>query len=271
MSVLEDYTWWRNCCKDPLEALPLKIRRCPSCKVIPEAYLLTLFLVCIRRIVMSRLLSSSLSITRLPLGTPANQNHVPVLTSTNLSTARRVIVYIGESTQDLGIFAYRVVGKESIALGSAEEFVKTVHTLPDSPGLVIANPGQLVWHRRGKEAVTLPTWYALPRRSAVSGPMRLDEVKNRIPKNKDISQHLHCVFDEVLGRLANKDAKIQIIANGDGALETVDFLQDEWDKWGSKIDAMVVGASYIWRTVFLDSRFQEFWGKVCQSNYSLSP
>ena len=200
---------------------------------------------------------------RLPLDTPADQNHVPVLISINLSTAKRIIVYIGESNQDLGIFAYRIVGRESIASGSVIEFAKTVQALPDSPGLVIANSGQLIWHRHGREAMTQPTWYALPRRSAVSGSIRLDDVKNRIPKNESVQQHLRCVFDGVLGRLADQDARIQVIANGDGALEAVEFLQAEWDRWGSKIDAMVVGSSHIWQTAFVDSNFQKFWGKVC--------
>ena len=240
--------------------------------MIPHQSQLTRFiLVCIRRNVMSRLLSSSLSITRLPLDTPANQNHIPVLTSTNLSTAKRIIVYIGESSQDLGIFAYRVVGKESIASGSAIEFARNVHDLSDSPALVIANPGQLIWHRRGQEAVTQPTWYALPRRSAVSGPIRLDSVKNRIPKNENVQQHLKCVFNEVLGQRASPDARIHVVANGDGAHEVVEFLQEEWDKWGSRIDAMVVGASHIWQTEFVDSRFQEFWGKARRFTRSLPP
>lgn len=218
--------------------------------------------VCIRRNVTDRLLASSLNITRLPLDTLADQPHVPVLTSANISTAKRVIIYVGESAQDLGVFAYRVVGQETIASGSAIDFNSAVQACPDSPGLVIANPGQLIWHRRGKRAMTLPTWYALPRANAVSGPMRIDDMKNRIPRNGTIQEHVKCVFEDVVKKLVDKDARINIIGVGDGALEMTEYLQEEWDQWQNRVDAIVVGASHVWKTQFLDDRFRAFWGKV---------
>ncbi|MCJ1474572.1 hypothetical protein MMC13_003231 [Lambiella insularis] len=201
-------------------------------------------------------------ITRLPTAATKNENHVPVLTSTNLSTANRVIVYIGESCQDLGIFAYRLIGSGTISSGSALDFVHHVKaTSRDNAAVVVANPGQLIWHRRGKQAMTQHTWHAIPRETAVSQPMRVDVVRNRVPNNQGIQQHIACVFEEVVDQMTHKDAKIDIIGMGDGALEVVEYLQQDWGKWGGRVDAIAVGASHIWQTDIRDERFGKFWGR----------
>ena len=188
--------------------------------------------------------------------------HVPVLTSANLSTATRIILYIGESSQDLGIFAYRTVGQESIAGGSAIDFVTHAQATRDEPAIVIANMGQLIWYRRGRQAMTEPTFQAIPRPTAVSSALVRDGKKNLIPGSEGLPQHVATVFEEVLGKLASKEAKIDVIGIGDGALEVVEYLQKEWGRWADKVVAVAVGASYIWRMEFWDNNFKDFWGKV---------
>lgn len=42
----------------------------------------------IRREVLSRPLASNITITRFPIGTAENENHIPVLTSPHLSTSK---------------------------------------------------------------------------------------------------------------------------------------------------------------------------------------
>ena len=204
-------------------------------------------------------------ITCLPMGTPANENHVPILTSANLSTAKRVIVYVGESAQDLGIFAYRLIGSDTIASGSAIQFVENVYSVAhDDTAIVIANLGQLIWYRRGKQAMSQQTWHAIPRETAVSQPMRVDSVKNRIPKNRNLAEHVACVFEQVVDKMTNKDAKIQIIGLGDGALELVEFIQHDWPRWKGRVAAIAVGASHVWKTAEItDGDFGRFWAKVC--------
>lgn len=227
---------------------------------------LTLSLACIRREVLSRLLALSMQITRLPLGASADENHVPILTSKNIATAKRVIVYIGESAQDLGIFAYRMVGHDTITLGSAVEFVQNVKSSArDDPALVIANMGQLIWHRRGKRAMSQNSWYAIPRDTAVSQPVKMDPVKNRVPQNEGLQEHVACVFEQVVDQMTDTDAEFYVIGLGDGALEMVEYLQEDWKKWDGRVKAIVVGASHIWRSEIKDKTFGDFWGRVSQS------
>ena len=224
-------------------------------------------LACIRREVLSRLLESSMQITRLPIGASADANHVPILTSKNIATAKRVIVYIGESAQDLGIFAYRMIGHDTVAMGSAVEFVQNVKaSARHEPAIVLANMGQLVWYRRGKQAMSQNTWYAIPRESAVSQPLKLDPVRNRVPQNEGLQEHVACVFEQVVNQMTNPDAAIYVIGLGDGALEMVEYLQENWGKWEGRVKAIAVGASHIWRTEIKDRKFGDFWGRVSRNN-----
>jgi len=224
------------------------------------------FPACIRREVLSRILALSMQITRLPIGASAEENHVPILTSKDIATAKRVIVYIGESTQDLGIFAYRMIGHDTVALGSAVEFVQNAKaSARDEPAIVLANMGQLIWYRRGKQAMSQNTWYAIPRESAVSQPMRMDPVKNRIPQNEGLQEHVACVFEQVVDRMTDIDAEIYVIGLGDGALEMVEHLQENWGIWDGRVKAIVVGASHIWQTEIKDKKFGDFWKRVSES------
>ncbi len=209
-----------------------------------------------------RFLSSSLTVTRLPLNTSPSDPNVPILTSNNLSNAKRIILYFGEATQDLGIFAYRTMGRENHAAGSALDFVHAAQASKDSPGIMIANMGQLIWYRRGERAVTQQTWNAVPRKTAVSGPMRIDDRKNRVPGNEDMAAHVQSVF-EAVGRLVRKDAAIDVIGISDGAWKVVAYLQANWETWKSRVHAVAVGTSSVYPGYELwHKEFAAFWGKV---------
>lgn len=226
---------------------------------------------CIRQLVQTRLLSSSLNLTRVPFTASPTDPHIPILTSTNLPTANRTILFFGEEFQDLGIFAYRTIGQESNAAGSAVDFVSAIQSSKDNPGIIIANLGQLLWYRRGGRAVTRMSWSALPRNSGVAEQMRIDPVKNRVPGNEDAAAHVKYVFEEVVAKMVNPSANLDIIGVGEGASELVAYLQTEWAKWEGRIQAIAVGAGYMWTNGEVhDAEFAKFWGKRARV-YLLSP
>ena len=175
-----------------------------------------------------------------------------------------MILYCGES-QDLGVFAYRVLGQESISSGSALDFVHQIQSDKDSAdtAIVITNPGQLIWYRRGQRAMTLVSWNGLPRKTGVSGPMRIDAVKNHIPENYDAKEHIETVFKTV-GKLVREDVKIDIIGIAEGAEQAVHYLAREWEHWESKVQAISVGMGFVWRVgdEVNNEKFMEFWGRV---------
>jgi hypothetical protein len=207
--------------------------------------------------------SLSVTVTRLPLHASADDPHVPIFTSANLATAKRTIIYFGEELQDLGVFAYRTVGQVSTAAGTALDFVSAIQASKDSPGIIIANLGQLIWYRRGKRAVTRVTWNALPGKTAVSGPMRVDPVKNRVPGNEDMAAHVKYIFDEVVPQMVNPDAKLDVIGVGEGAAESVSYLDGNWDQWEPRIQAIAVGTGPGWPGEEIrNPKFMLFFAKV---------
>lgn len=218
---------------------------------------------CIRKLVQTRLLSSSINLTRLPFTASSTDPHVPIFTSENLPSATRTILFFGEEYQDLGIFAYRTIGQISNAAGSAIDFVSAIQSSKDNPGIIIANMGQLIWYRRGGRAVTRVSWSALPRKSGVAETMRIDPVKNRVPGNEDMAAHVKYVFEEIVPRMVNPSAYLDIIGIGEGALEAVAYLQTEWARWKGRVQAIAVGSGYVWSNDEVhDAEFADFWAKV---------
>ena len=167
--------------------------------------------------------------------------------------------------QDLGVFAYRILGQESISSGSAVDFVHDIQSGKDgmNTAIVIANPGQMLWYRRGQRAMTLASWTNLPRKNGVSGPMRIDPVKNHVPGSFDAKEHIESVF-EAIAKLAREDVKINIIGINEGAEYVVRYLGREWGRWETKVQAICAGLGFVWKVGddIDNKRFMRFWGKV---------
>ena len=181
--------------------------------------------------------------------------------------------------QDLGIFAYRVIGQEAIDKGSAVDFAKSVllHLHSQSPlddndknknedddkyngrlGLVIANCGQLLWHNATGKALTETSWRAQKRESAVHDPTPVHERWNRVPCNENLAAHVASVFDFYANEIkrgkvqenrktnSDKEGKINVIALGEGATAVCNYLNHNWGTWRDSISAIAIGDGYIW-------------------------
>jgi hypothetical protein len=189
---------------------------------------------------------------RLPLGTEETQPHVPILVSSNISEKKRIIILLYEHTQDLGVFAYRVVGgRGGINAGSAVNFVEYIKSLSgpngkDSPGVILANLGQLRWWRRGGKAVTHTSWFSLPQKSAVSGAYRFDILKNTVPGNRNTAEHIAYIFNSVIQDLLAPDATLEVIGVSVGAVEVVDFLNkpQNWAVIEPRLTALALVATF---------------------------
>lgn len=179
---------------------------------------------------MNRLHLLHLETLRLPLGASETDKHVPILVSEDLAAKDRVIVYFGERAFEPGLLAWRVIGEAGIKHGSMVQFIDTLtsapnrHDQPQSaiPGIIIANPCQLLWYRGGGRAVSDVEWLELPRPSGVHEAMRVDRVKNLIEGNEDYIRHVDYLFKHVLPYRLKSDAKLDIIGceyTGAAALE----------------------------------------------------
>ena len=151
----------------------------------------------------------------MPLGASQTDRHTQILVSKNLKQKKRVIVLFGERQQDLGIFAYRVIGNDTIAQGSAIDIVTAIDQVPTldglSRGVIITNPGQLLWYRGEGRAVTYGEWMNLPRQSAVHDALEMDPVTNTIPGNRDYREHVQYIFEHVMRDLVSEDVKFELI------------------------------------------------------------
>ena len=153
--------------------------------------------------------------------------------------------------------------QKSIAYGSAVSFVNSINNSSpnEDVGIVIANMGQLLWYRRGRKALSFVSWHAIPRPTAVTPALTVTN-KNLIPKNTKPSEHVACVFEEVLAPLVDRGCKLDVIAVGNGAIDLVDYFQQDWGRWEKGMEAIAILSGYVWAIEFFDSRFMEFWRKV---------
>ena len=269
-------------------------------------------LECIRRIVIDRLESCGLKRHDLQTtGHVSNNNgngttappSIPILHSTNLHSSRRNILFFGESMQDLGIFAYRVIGQEGINKGSAVDFANAV-LHPKTPlltndvhsvepvnastdenktltaeensnvGLIIANCGQLLWHPPTAKIMTQRSWHAQKRESAVHEAPSINTEINRVPGQENVEAHVKAVF----GFLSQEpvkwpfaEQKINIIAVGDGATAVTEFLNKNWDIWRHHVATIAIGDGYTWDRPYLtwNQDFQKFFASVSLTHFPL--
>ena len=204
---------------------------------------------------LDRLATLGLRPVRLPLGTREDEPHVLVLATDDLATADRVILFVGETAQDLGILAHRVVGGGGggIERGSILSMVRRVRgpeaeeaaaaSKTSLPAILVANPGELFWWPDAQRSLSLPAVEGMPRPSAAHLAPRKYPGKNTIPGHETAEAHVASVFHDLLTR-DNNPLPIRItaigIAGGADALEAFLDHRDRWHRWGPHMDSLVI-------------------------------
>ncbi|CBX94918.1 hypothetical protein IAQ61_008360 [Plenodomus lingam] len=223
----------------------------------------------------SRLYALGIKRVHLPGFTPTKPvgPHIPILSPEPkiLKTRKRIIVIINDSSQDLGILAYRQLQRElGINGGSAVHFVKEIikrsstdqsAKLDDEifmdgfkleneqnvPALMVLNTGQLLYSHKFNQTMTMRSWSAMPRKSIAHDMIRIHDEENSVHGHRSPKEHIKTVFDEVLCNeaLVAPDAELYVIAIEDGTASVIDVLADNFDKYGSRITAMALVSSTI--------------------------
>ncbi len=133
-----------------------------------------------------------------------------------------------------------------------------------SPGIILANMGQLYWWHEGKEAMTVDASSAIPLPSLVhTGTKYVPEV-NDIPGNEDPFRHMESVFQQIIANTCRVHAKLDIIAIGESCETVLRFFNAElnWDAWGASLGAIVFFSPSLTLETFTNKSLSEFLAKV---------
>jgi len=155
-----------------------------------------------------------------------------------LKEKKDIIVIINNGGTDLGVWSYRhllrsggIEGGSCVSLAKALKagtsgFSRFSAATADEPGLVILNPGQLLYSHAKHTAQTHTSWLAQRRPSAVHPPTRIHPKHNTIPGHATPEEHVAAVFAAVLRSRAfvSDSARLYVVGVADGARCALDAL-----------------------------------------------
>ena len=205
-------------------------------------------------LVHKRLEAEGLQKIILPFGAETSDPHIPIFVSKDIESKSRVIVIFGQSEQELGVLAHRVIGgMGGVNKGSMTSVVKAINEQTSSkhnsepPGIILANMGALWWWPEGKRALNSRSSQAVPMKSAVHLGRYYDPKVNAVEGNATPEQHVAYIFDEVLPKLVNNQARLDVVVLGDATHFVEWHLNDDskWAAWGPRMNSLsIVGGSY---------------------------
>jgi hypothetical protein len=171
--------------------------------------------------------------------------HVAVLMNevSTVQAARDVIIIVGESHQDCGLFAWRLVReKKGLERGTAVGLVEAVKAYGESykageggqkdkpPAMIFLNPGQLFYSYKHKVAQTLVSWNdgrrgenefppPIQPENQLQGELSLSsDVANRLISSStghgDARQHVNTFLETILPTMIDKKTRVYILAIG---------------------------------------------------------
>ncbi|KAK8156011.1 hypothetical protein IWX90DRAFT_480974 [Phyllosticta citrichinensis] len=111
-----------------------------------------------------------------------------------------------------------------------------------TPGLVVLNPGQLLYSHRLDKSMTRQSWNSQPRKTAMHPVPGYDTEFNTIPGNRTVAEHVKFVFDNIINNpeWVSRDANVYIIGNGNGGDAVLDFLDSEWPTYKERVAAITL-------------------------------
>ncbi|KAK4609851.1 hypothetical protein CLAFUW4_14437 [Fulvia fulva] len=213
-----------------------------------------------------------------------SEAHITLLATevSKLRTKRDVIIVVGEEAagkQDAGIWAYRALMNEggmekgsAVGLakmlveqakgaaareddskgGSEEDLVTSTAKLSttdnddDTMGVVIFNPGQLLYSYSENKSMSQVTWVGRQRDSALDLQYEISEKYNKVPGHRTPHRHLEQAFHNTILDLVNDEAHLYIIAIGDSAEHTIEILDNIWmEKYDFSIAKQIEAIAFI--------------------------
>jgi hypothetical protein len=208
---------------------------------------------------------------------------VPILVSEDIQSKSRVIIILGQTYQDLGILAHRILGGPGgVDRGSMVSVVRALQqhgsgpgNEDTAPGFILANTGQTTWSPELGRALTRVGINGAPMPSAVhNGPRDCDEdedaaqyggtASDRIPGNHDARDHIRAIFEDVVPVLVAAAATLDVIAVGDSADELEGYLDwtVTWARLSGRLNCLAIVGGYYEMDKLKCDGFREFMREV---------
>ncbi len=179
------------------------------------------------------------------------------------------------------MLAHRVIGgRGGIARGSVIGLVDALAQQqcsandPASPGVILANAGELWWWPEGGKGLTPIERHGVPMESAVHWGRYHDKRVNEVRGHRTVGQHVKSVFETVvLGcGLVGEEAKVDVIVVGDTADDLKKYLDDDkvWARVGPVLGCLVVVGGVYSSKEFKCEGFKKFMEKVGSSGIPFS-
>jgi hypothetical protein len=171
-----------------------------------------------------------------------------------LEKQSRVVLILGESSQEFGAIAYRVInGRGGINKGSMVGLVQALKNQTSSatdsapPGIILANAGELWWWPEGKRGLTPSGRHGIPLTSSTTWGVYHNPRVNEIPLNRDPVQHMEYLLEQVVPELLGSHTKLDIIAVGDAAENAYRYLGDErnWARYKDTLNCFAILGGYL--------------------------
>ncbi|KAI0883667.1 Arb2 domain-containing protein [Annulohypoxylon maeteangense] len=203
----------------------------------------------IQGVIWERLEKLGMKKELLPLGTEdTTKPHVPIFVSKDIASASRVVVIFGETHQDLGVLAHRVIGGQGgvnkgsmVSIVSALQQQSCSSTDMSPPGIILANTAELIWWPEGTRTLARVAFDGVPMKSAVHNGNLITDA-NLVEGNENTMRHISYMFKHVIPHFVDDAATIDIIGVGDGAdcVEKYLDLLTKQDEWKNRIKCLAL-------------------------------
>lgn len=224
----------------------------------------------VERLIHERLEAEHLKKHLLPFGSKPNEPHVPIFASEDVASKSRVVIIFGQSEQELGVLAHRIIGGPGgINKGSMVSIVKAMKEQKCSktdvagPGVILANMGELWWWPEGERALNDRSRLTVPMKSQVHRGRYYDPQANAAPGNATPEQHVAYMFEEVIPKLVDGKARIDVVLLGDATDFVEGYLDEKWATWGPRLNSLSIVGGLFDKKLLQCEGFKKFLAEVC--------
>ncbi|KAI0393396.1 Arb2 domain-containing protein [Xylariaceae sp. FL0594] len=213
----------------------------------------------------SRLEGLGLKKVYLPLGLSPEEDpekpKMPIFVSPDAKSKSRMVIIFGETHQDLGILAHRVIGgRGGIDKGSLVTTVRSLlqggqkssATDLSAPGVILANTAELLWWPEGQRTLNAQAFDWAPMHSAAHQGNLVVPSIHHVPGNESAKAHIQYIFEKVVPALVHDAAGLDLIGIGSGADALEMYLNDDavWKRVGQRLNCLaIVGGSVSQREI----------------------